>query len=366
MRPRRRQLLCAGLAVGVLAAAAVLLRPLLPAARLLGEFADPRDPLTEGVVEEPFSSGEGTVRGTLFRPVAGDAPFPGFVVCHGAAKDGYRDERLVRFARALARRGAVALAPDLEELRRFHVTASTVDQIVAAHHALVARRDLLSGGRASLVGISFAGTLCLLAAARPEVRDEVPAVFSFGGYADLEGLVRHWLTAAPEAAGGEYPVESYGKVIVVLQCLDPLVEEPERGPLREALENFLREKKRPPRPDGLGETARELWTAATTVGPAPVPLVERIVVALRPGLGPIEPIGRLGGIRAAPFLLHAAGDRLIPPSESARLAAALGGRTRTLVTSLFDHVTVRGEGSAWGERWRLVRFTAAFLGAAGL
>ena len=208
------------------------------------------------------------------------------VACHGAAKDGFRDARLVRFARALARSGALVLTPDLEGLRRFRVTEESVGQIVEAQRALRSRTDLVEGGRVSLIGISFAGTLSLLAAADPVIRDSVPAVLSFGGYADLEGLVRHWLEAAPEAPPGEYPVECYGRVIAILNNLDPLVPEVERDPLREGLERFLREKRPPPRPPDLGGMASDLWDAATTLGPTRPDLVERIVLAAGPGARP--------------------------------------------------------------------------------
>ncbi|HET6201591.1 MAG TPA: alpha/beta fold hydrolase [Planctomycetota bacterium] len=365
MSRTRRGVLLGGLAlVGFLAWRE--LAPALPAARLLGELGDSTSPLAEGVREEPFSAGAEEVQGTLFRPAAREAPFPAFVVCHGAAKDGYRDERLVRFARALARRGAAVLAPDLEDLRRFRIAASTVDRIVASHRALCGRADLVRGARASLVGISFAGTLSLLAAADPGIRDSVPAVLAFGAYADLEGLARAWLGAAPEIPPGTYPVESYGKGILVLNSLDALVGPDESGPLRELLERFLREKKLPPRPEGLGPTAAELWSVATDVGPTPPALLDRIVSAALPGIRRVQPAARLGELRARVFLLHAAGDRLIPPGESRRLAAILGERARLLVTPLFEHVSLRGEGTGALERWRLVRFAGAFLRAAGL
>ena len=358
MRGQSRGILLGGLLLLVLLGARWV-PGLLRAARLLGDVAAPEEPAGEGVSEEPVA--EGPLRGTLYRPAEGEPPFPAFVACHGAAKEGFRDARLVRFARALARSGSVVLAPDLEDLRCFRVTEESVGRIVEAQRALCSRTDLVQGGRASLIGISFAGTLSLLAAADPGVRDSVPAVLSFGGYADLEGLIRYWLEAAPESPPGEYPVESYGKVIAILNNLDPLVPEAEREPLREGLERFLREKRPPPRPPDLGVMAADLWDAATTVGPTRPDLVERIVLAAGPGAHLVQPSGRLEGLRARVFLLHAAGDRLIPPRESERLASIVGEPSRLLLTPLFEHVTVRSGGSL--ERWRLVRFAAAFLEA---
>ncbi|HKB14779.1 MAG TPA: hypothetical protein VKF62_01880, partial [Planctomycetota bacterium] len=183
------------------------------------------------------------------------------------------------------------------------------------------------------------------------------------GYADLEGLIRYWLEAAPASMADAYPVESYGKVIAILNNLDPLVPEGERASMREGLERFLREKRPPPRPADLGGPAADLWEAATTIGRARPDLVERILAAARPGASLVQPAGRLGGLRARVFLLHAAGDRLIPPVESQRLAALVGSPARFLVTPLFEHVSVRGGGLL--ERWRLVRFASAFLEAAG-
>lgn len=173
------------------------------AGSLLREIAEPPRDESEDVVEEPFEDRTGApVRGTLFRPDARRPPYPALVLCHGAAEDGFEDERLVRLARALARRGFLVLAPDLEDLRAFRVSERSVERIVAAHGALLARRDLVRADRAAFAGISFAGTLCLLAAREPAIRERVPAVLSFGGYRDLEGLVRYWLTTAPEPPPG--------------------------------------------------------------------------------------------------------------------------------------------------------------------
>jgi len=156
---------------------------------------------------------------------------------------------------------------------------------------------------------------------------------------------------------------------VILNNLDGLAAEPEHEPLRRGLEAFLRDGAPPPRPAGLSEGGSRLWEAATTVGPVDPTLVEEILAASRPDLARLAPAGRLAGLRARVFLLHATGDPLIPPSESEALARDLAGAGRVadlVVTPLFEHVSLRGESRGAGGTFSLVRFTARFLRRAGL
>ena len=270
------------------------------------------------------------------------------VLCPGAAPTGIDDPRLVALARALARAGARVVTPDLEDLRALRITGDTVDRIEAAVRSLP--------WPVTLMGISFAGSHCLRAAARPSARERVRAVLSLGGYAELEPLVRGWLTA-PAPADGSWPEECYGKWVYLENHLERFAAPSDRPALREAIRSLLDGKGAPP-PAGLTPEGRRLFDQVARREPLPLDEVEALIAPTRAELRALSPSGQLDGLAAPVFLLHATGDALIPESESRRLAGELAGRVpvRLLVTDLLNHVTVGGRPDR-----RQGRALAAFL-----
>jgi dienelactone hydrolase len=357
------------------------LRRAVRAAAVLREVAaaaEEKDAAPIVTEEVGFGSDAGWTAGTLYRLANADSDSeaggsPGMVLSHGAAEDGYRDARLVRLASALARAGFVILVPDLEELRALRIDGRSIGRIEGAFLYLRSRRDRIGDERVSLAGISFAGSFSLLAAARDSIRDDVAAVLSFGGYYDLESLVRYWLTAPPPPEEGVYPIASYGRWIALLNHLDDLAPPEDRGALRETLKALLHGKGAPPAPAALSPRGAAIHEAARNTGPLPEPVAEDILAAAREKLSPLTMEGRLFAIRAPVFLLHAAEDALVPESNSLSIRDEIvsgggeGPSVRLLVSNAFRHVNVGTEGGVglFGVL-REVFFLAAFFGAAGL
>ncbi len=116
--------------VAALAAVAIVLVALAPrirvgwlAARLLYDTANPREATTfAGLRAAPivetteFEVGDAKVPADLYHP-RGRGPHPGILLVHGMVDAGRSDERLMRFADALARAGYVVLVPELEGLQ---------------------------------------------------------------------------------------------------------------------------------------------------------------------------------------------------------------------------------------------------------
>jgi pimeloyl-ACP methyl ester carboxylesterase len=76
----------------------------------------------------------------------------------------------------------------------------------------------------------------------------------------------------------------------------------------------------------------------------------------------VSPHGRLGPLRVPVYLLHGAGDNVIPPTETLWLEQDLppGVPRQVLVTSAINHVEPGGS-SSWSEQWALVHFLARIL-----
>lgn len=338
----------------------------------VGSAAPPADAAAVVAAEVSFASGAGETRGTIYRLARPDAAAsPGVVLSHGAAEAGYRDARLVRLAGALARAGLVVLTPDLAELRALKVDALSIARIEAAHAYLRGRSDLVGEERVSLAGISFAGSFSLLAAASESIRDEVAAVLAFGAYHDLERLLSYWLSAPPPDVEGVYPIASYGRWIALLNHLGDLVPPEDEAPLRATLESLLRGKGAGAEPAPLSPRGAAVYAAARDTGPLSRELTEDVIAAARERLAPLAIEGRLAGIRAPVFLLHARGDELVPEENSVAIAAEIEEsgtvRVKLLVSDAFRHVTVgTDDGLGLLDVLPEVFFLASFFAAAGL
>jgi pimeloyl-ACP methyl ester carboxylesterase len=79
-----------------------------------------------------------------------------------------------------------------------------------------------------------------------------------------------------------------------------------------------------------------------------------------------SPHGGMGGLHAPVYLLHGAGDSVIPATETLWLATDVPkGLVRdVLVSPAVVHVELEGE-PPLREKWALVHFMAEVLGAAG-
>ena len=149
------------------------------------------------------------------------------------------------FARHLASSGFIVLTPELPDLSRYLITARSTDMIEDAALWFSNRSDLTRGHRIGLAGISFAGGLSMVAAGRPSLRGRLGFVFSFGGHANFQRVVRYLCSGTePPAPGIDHapPVPAphdYGVAIVTLDLAEQLVPPEQVEPLKTGILTFL-------------------------------------------------------------------------------------------------------------------------------
>jgi dienelactone hydrolase len=294
------------------------------------------------------------------------AVFPGI---HGGGID---EPRFVALSRRIAASGATVLSVPLPDLRRYQVTPRSTDMIEDVTRWLAADPALAPAGRVGLVGVSFAGGLALVAAGRPGMAPLLTGVFAMGAQADLPRVIRY-LCLADGAVKTRPPPHDYG-VAVMLRASLPLVAPPDQVPaLERALLTFLdassAESTSPAdaarllagsraAESALPEPARSLMHAVNErridlLGPRLAPLAEQIggAAALSPARSPAAQV--------PVFLLHGAGDNVIPATESEAIAAylAAAGNTRVtlLLTPLLTHADAKPSDRV-EDVWRLVSF----------
>ena len=363
------------------AAVALAWRPLLLGLRaayfLLALSGHPDHPLrmvTHQVVVEPWQveAPRGRLPARLYLPRGGGRPGVA-VLLHGVVPDGMNDARLVDLARALAASGVAVMTPDLPDIRGYLLTHATLDDISAAIQSVLQRADQRwDRARAGVVGISYSGTLGLLAACRPELRGRLEYAVTFGAYYDFPDAVDFSITGRYQRAGLNFRItpHPYARIIFYYNAARemPSLEQPEK--VRQVL--GLR----------LADRAQEAEQVRATLSPADRRSIEAMfgsgsvtlkremeaALARHPdyleafSLQPHLPDLRIPHL----VLVHSANDDIIPYGETVRLCRALARRsdleTYCVITRLFTHVDLESGSkgrSFWGftvpEHARLLR-----------
>jgi pimeloyl-ACP methyl ester carboxylesterase len=226
---------------------------------------------------------------------------------------------------------------------------------------------LCRGERVGLLGFSFGGGLSLLAAEDPSVSAHLAYVASVGGHYDLARVLSFLLTDRVETPRGIVvrKAHEYGLVILVYDHLGKFVPEEDRALMTAAVKAWLTEDRRTAwalASRRTTEAAERLFIDLATQHFAS--FRERLGTMLAdeaPTLRALSPEGKLARIPVPVYLLHGAGDSVIPPEETVWADRELGASPHiTLVTPLIEHVEVNGKPTL-RDQYALVRFMAALL-----
>lgn len=349
----------------------------IQAANLQGVVRAAAELGTEAVAESaarvPWRGGELAARWYLPAERSGRP----VLIVPGVHAGGIDEPRLVGFARDLASMGHPVLTAELPDLARYRVTTRTTDMIEDAARWLADRREHAEAdGRIGMIGISFAGGLSVVAAARTAVRDRVAFVMSFGGHGDLPRTLRYLCTGVVPA-GDARPPHDYGVAIILLGVAERVVPAEQAAPLRAAILAFLEashlDMVDKARAKTAFEHARALQAslaepARTFMGYVNDRRVDRLGPLLLPHLAALGGDESLSPARApapsaAVYLLHGTDDNVIPAVESVLLADALRARGSTvyqLATPLITHAEV-DRSAALGAFWDLSSFWGRLL-----
>ena len=344
------------------------------AATLLMTFSDPK--ASPEVVEEVLSidvpaSAAGparTVKARMFSPPGGGAKDrPAVVLVHGVQYRGIEEPRLQRFAKSVVSAGLVVLTPQVDELADYQVSARSIETVGASIRALRVRSGHAKVG---LMGTSFGGGVSLLTAADARFADEVAFVVAIGAHDDLGRVSRFFATdEIPEVTGGlkKMHAHGYGAMVLVYTHAEDFFPADDLATARESLRLWLWEKR-----DSARATATKLSPAskakmdqffdedASTFRPALLAMIDRRTADMK-GVSPHE---HLAGLKAHVYLLHGAGDTVIPATETLWLANDVPPSTlrAVLVSPAIEHVELK-EPSV-GDRLALIHFMGEVIGEA--
>jgi pimeloyl-ACP methyl ester carboxylesterase len=274
------------------------------------------------------------VDGHVYAPRRGGPPV---VLVPGATPQGLDDRRVINLAVALARTHRSVFLPDLE-LYDEELTHRDIDRIIRATAAITEESRT---GAAIVVGISYGGSLAIIAAADPAIREEIPTVGVFGAYADLVGILQAITTGVSLVGGEEIPWDGHPDAEEVLhERVVELLPPDQRESLREALEGDRD-------PETLSDAAAALLALLENTDPARTyDLYEELPRDMRDEIAELSPVSALDQLEADLLVLHAVDDTLVPYGEALRFVEH-HPETRLYPLETFGHVGAEESSPGW-------------------
>lgn len=305
-----------------------------------------------------------TITVVEYRPVDVVHPPPVLLV-HGAHYRGMREVRLREFANAIASSGLLVFTPQLDELAQHHVQASTIGTLQQLARDAAKRAGYETAG---VIGISFAGSLALLAAAdESATTGSISSVTAVGSYASLDRVGRWYAGDAatgPDGVSLSLQPHPYGARVLFQAHAETAFGE-HAMEFRRVLDLYLHD-----RPQQALEAANSLpeptrQDAVALAGDAVHPLSDKLRSLLRvhaSELARISPEHQLSQLHVPALLVHGADDPIIPSTETAWLArqVPIHALRASLITSAIRHAELQEEPSL-ADLWDLVHWAAALL-----
>ena len=309
-----------------------------------------------------------TVKARMFSPPGGSPKdHPAVVLVHGVQYRGIEEPRLQHFAQSVVSAGLVVLTPQVDELADYQVSPSSIETVGAAIEVLRARRF---SDRVGVMGTSFGGGIALLTAADERFAEHVGFVVAIGAHDDLGRVSRFFATdEIPDVAGVTQKLHAhgYGAMVLVYTHVEDFFPAEDVPAARESLRSWLSEKRDQAReaakalsPSSKARMDQFFDSEASTFRPALLAAIERRAGDMKK----VSPHDHLAGLRAHVYLLHGAGDTVIPASETMWLAHDVPGGTlrEALVSPAIEHVELKSP--SFGDQAALVHFMGEVIGEA--
>jgi len=338
--------------------------------------------------EVEIQRGDRSVPATLVHPNYARSPLPGWVVLHGVTRPGRSHPMLLRFVRALAGTGAAVLVPEIPEWRELLLAPDEAAATIRTSVLHLAGMEGTLPDRVGVMGFSLGVPQVLLAATDPSLEGHLRGVAGFGGYGNLDRTI-HFLFQGEHEWEGKVHVadpDPYGRWIVGGNYLTSVPGFEDAGDVAHGLltlarlagdlqvgawesrydsvkEELLRE---------IHPSRQDLFRAfAPPTGHPPVreltsQLAPALADAARRATPHSEPVPFLDKISVPVRLVHGRGDRLIPFSETLRLAETFPQTAdiRVYLTGLFSHSqmdTTAGAGGGVEEQLNFLRMLSDLL-----
>jgi pimeloyl-ACP methyl ester carboxylesterase len=294
---------------------------------------------------------------------------PGMVVVHGVHYLGMDEPRLEAFASAMAGCGLRVLTPELPDIKDYRIGASSIASIGDT----AAWMTQASGGKpVGVMGLSFSGSLSLLAAAEPQYRKDIKFVVAVGSEDEMSRVANYYLTGKALRPSGDAEIlapHEYGALVLEYESLQDFVPAPDREAVRLVLRDHLYEDFAAERAALAKLTRRQRLEARQlmdTTSPITRHMIAESDARHAAAMASVSPDGQLAELETPVFLLHGEGDNIIPSTETQWLERDVpkAAMQASLISPVISHLDLEGKGPGFADQWRLVHFFAQVLHAA--
>ncbi|HEX8817354.1 MAG TPA: hypothetical protein VF753_17805 [Terriglobales bacterium] len=308
----------------------------------------------------------GLIRARLYAP-EGLSDAPGMVIVHGVHRLGIEEPRLVAFARAMAAGGVQVLTPELASLADYRVEPGAIALIGDSARSFAESLHQKVG----VLGISFGGGLALLAAADLQYARYIRFVMTVGAHDDLGRVTEFFVTnriERPDRSVAQMKANDYGPLVLIYSHAEDFFPPADVPRARNALRLLLWEQPDESKKEAgaLSESSQhEMDLIYKGDKQALAGEMQQVVERHQPEMAAVSPHGHLAALQVPVFLLHGAGDNVIPPTELLWLEHEVphDKLRAALVSPAISHASME-DTFPFVDRLRLVDFMAKVLEAA--
>jgi len=332
-----------------------------------------RKTITEPIATQDFTlpTSNGPIRARLYIP-QGHPDAPAIVVLHGVHHLGIDEPRLIAFARAMSSCGVRVLTPELPDIKDYHVGSSSIATI---GDSAVWMSQHSANKPVGVMGLSFSGGLALLAAADPQWHKAIKFVVAIGSQDEMARVATFYRTGEdplPTGAPERLTPHEYGALVLEYEHLEDFIppdQSASLAPIRAVLRAHLYEDW-PAEKAALAALtpaqltlARQLMDTTSPITRAQLAHAETLHIDDMAG---VSPHGHLSQLTTPVYLLHGAGDNIIPSAETVWMAEELPAASlkAELISPVLSHINLDGANPTAMDQWRLVHFFALILHAA--
>jgi dienelactone hydrolase len=332
-----------------------------------------RRTITEPITTQDFTlpTSNGPVRARLYVP-RNHPDAPAIIVLHGVHHLGIDEPRLIAFASAMSSCGLRVLTPELPDIKDYHVGANSIATIGDSAKWMAERSNKKPAG---VMGLSFSGGLALLAASDPQWHNSIKFVVAIGSQDEMARVATFYRTGEdplPNGASERLAPHEYGALVLEYEHLEDFIppDHPENlAPIRAVLRAHLYEDSATEKSSLAALTpaqvalARQLLDTTSPFTRAQLAHAETLHIEDMAG---VSPHGHLKQLTTPVYLLHGAGDNIIPSAETEWMAAELPAESlrAELISPVLSHINLDGANPTAMDQWRLVHFFALILHAA--
>jgi pimeloyl-ACP methyl ester carboxylesterase len=324
---------------------------LLSVIRLLAEDRSGKElPVMERVIHRRM--GDRELEAIVYRP-KDSLPVRALVLSHGISELGIHHPKLMTLSRALADAGFLVVTPDLPEFRELRLSTAPMEEMEFWFKVIPELEEGRKVRRAGLAGISFSGTLSLMAAAKPEIKDSVAFVLGIGSYSNLLDMMDEWFEPESSAEqSAHYSNRFYARWVIMSAALELLQQEGDRLLLQRTLLGLLKQKEVPQDSAELSPEGLRWLKLAVDRSHSDPGLADQIENYLKPLLYEQFDPGKAAAEVGCPvFLIHGAYDDLIPAEQSRKLKQRIvRARSYLLTTPFLTHTHAMEKPLEWSRK----------------